>query len=91
MVLKVADRLRPIRTLVGNLQHHRPPAPPRSPVAAMKTPSRTSSSAVCVECPFLHADWNWLKLAQLSMWGHMRANTSLSWTLDMVSQLEIGL
>jgi len=28
--------------------------------AAMKAPSRTSSSAVSVECPFPYADWNWL-------------------------------
>ena len=46
--------------------------------AAVKTPSRTSSSAVSVECPFLYADWNWLKLAELSRWSRRRANTSLS-------------
>ena len=28
--------------------------------------SRTSSSTVSVECPFLYADWNWLKLAEIN-------------------------
>ena len=59
--------------------------------AAVKTPSRSSSSAVSVECPLLYADWNWLKLAELSRWGRRRANTSLSRTLDTVDRLEIGL
>jgi len=59
--------------------------------ATVKTPSRTSSSAVSVECPFLYADWNWLKLAELSRWGRRRANTSLSRTSDKVGRLEIGL
>jgi len=27
------------------------------------------SSAVFVECPFLYADWNWLKLTELSRWA----------------------
>jgi len=49
------------------------------------------SSAVFVEFPFLYADWNWLKLAELSRWGRRRANTSLSRTLDTVDRLEIGL
>jgi len=44
-----------------------------------------------VECPFLYADWNWLKLAELSRWGRRRANTSHSRTLDTVGRLEIGL
>ena len=50
--------------------------------AAVKTPSRTSSNAVSVECPFLYVNWNWLKLAELSRWGRRRANTSLPRTLD---------
>jgi len=42
--------------------------------AVMKSTSRTSSSstAVSVECPFLCADWNWLKLAELSKCGRRR-------------------
>jgi len=43
----------------------------------VKTPSRTFSSAVSVECPFLYADWNWLKLGELSRWGRRRANTRM--------------
>jgi len=59
-------------------------------VTAVKTPSGTFSSAVSVECPFLYADWNWLKLVELSRSGRGRANTSLSRTLDRVSRLEIS-
>jgi len=50
-----------------------------------------SSSAVSVECPFLYADWNWLKLAEVSRWGCRRVNTSLLRTMDTVGRLEIGL
>jgi len=42
-VSKAADRSRPIRTVTCLS-------------AAVKTPSRTSSSAVSVKCPFLYAD-----------------------------------
>ena len=65
-VSKAADRSRPIRTVTYLAS------------AAVKTPSRTSCSAVSVECPFLYAVWNWLKLAELSRWSRRRANTSLS-------------
>jgi len=59
--------------------------------AAVKTPSRTSSSAVSVECPFLYADWNWLKLAELSRWGPQACQHESPRTLDTVGRLEIGL
>jgi len=48
-------------------------------IGRLEAPSRTFSrpSAVSVR-PLLYADWNWLKLAELSRWGSRRANARVS-------------
>jgi len=55
------------------------------------TPSRISSSAVSLECPFRYADWYLLKLVDSSKWGRRRVNTSLSMLFETVDRLDMGL
>ena len=44
-----------------------------------------------MECCFLYADWNGLKLLEERIKGCMRDKTSRSKILDKVCKLEIGL